>query len=141
MNKYILALCLLFCSKIISQEKPTLYLFFEEGKQSTCNFRPQIDKIKTIELKYSYKRYRKVGVTWFFLCKQQFVFKFKTDFFKIITEEEFKKIKITTVEELLELRYQHPATENPQELVEKIYLVEAIESNQYAVYGVIWKNQ
>jgi hypothetical protein len=141
MKKIILALLLSFTVEMLSQEKPILYLMFEEGAQSTCDFKPQKNASKTIALNYVQKRYRKVGVTWFFMCKQQFVYEFKTDFFKVITADEAQKIKTITVQELIDFRNQHPPTENPQELVEKIFLIEAIESNQYAIYGVYWKDQ
>jgi hypothetical protein len=141
MKKIITAFLFYWTFQMYSQTKPTIYLIFEEGAQSTCDYNPPKKDSKTIQLNYVQKRYRKVGVTWFFMCKQQFVFEFKTDFFKVITEDEVQKIKTMTVQELMDFRNQHPPTENPQDLVEKIFLIEAIESNQYAIYGVFWKDQ
>lgn len=141
MKKFILLLFLIGSIQLFSQEKPTFYLLFEEGAKGTCEFRPNVDKNDLINLPYTQKRYRKVGVTWFFLCKQQFIFEFKTDYFKVISAEEAQKIQKTTVQDLLNFRYQNKATQTPQDLVEQIYLVEAIEDNQYAIYGVRWKDQ
>ena len=125
---------------LFSQENPTFYLLFEEGAKGACEYRPKVDKNATINLAYIQKRYRKVGVTWFFICKQQFVFEFKTSEFKVISDEEFKQMKISTIEDLLSFRYQKAPTQTPHELVDKIYLLEAIENNQYAVYAVQWKD-
>jgi len=141
MKKFILLLFLTGSIQLFSQEKPTFYLLFEEGAKGTCEFRPNPVQNNLINLPYIQKRYRKVGVTWFFLCKQQFIFEFKTDYFKVISAEEAQKIQKTTVQDLLNFRYQNNATLTPQDLVEQIFLVEAIEDNQYAIYGVRWKDQ
>lgn len=125
---------------LFSQEKSTFYLIFEEGAKGSCEYRPKVDKNTIINLPYIQKRYRKVGVTWFFICKQQFVFEFKTSEFKVISGEEYKQIEISTIEDLLNFRYQKTPTQTPHELVNKIYLLEAIENNQYAVYAVQWKD-
>lgn len=125
---------------LFSQEKLTFYLIFEEGAKGSCEYRPKVDKNTIINLPYIQKRYRKVGVTWFFICKQQLVFEFKTSEFKVISDVEFKQIEISTIEDLLSFRYQKTPTQKPHELVNKIYLLEAIENNQYAVYAVQWKD-
>lgn len=125
---------------LFSQEKPTFYLIFEEGTKGSYEYRPKVDKNTTINLPYIQKRYRKVGVTWFFICKQQFVFEFKTSEFKVISAEEFQNIKMSSIQDILDFRYKNVPTKSPQDLVEKIFLLEAIEDNQYAVYGVFWKD-
>ena len=59
--------------------------------------------------------------------------------FETVEASELSSYKIVTMEDLLAKEEEMEFKKNINELFPEIYLLEAIENNQYAKYGIVWE--
>lgn len=131
---WILLLVVSFISS--AQKKETVYLLFEQEKESSCNYIIQRNK-RIIPVTYTQKRHRKVNVTRYILCKNTFVFEFQKQDFSIVDASATTDYKIVDLDYIL-TKQKEANYKNINDLFE-VFILEKIENNQFAKYEVVWE--
>lgn len=138
MNKLFFILFLFFQQTLLCQEKETITLLFEQDKTKTCDCYNKASK-KEFTLSYQDKRYRKLNVTRYLLCRNFFVFDLNKQKFKFISDEEFKNIKVLDINYLLQKQKQSD-NKNLNDLFAISIIEKALEGG-YVQYNVVWEKQ
>lgn len=139
MKKGIVLVFFLCWFSAFSQEKQAVYMIFNQDAPATCDYPVRKEPLKKIKLNYTQKRHRKVNVTRFIFCRNIFVFELMKNKFETVEASELSSYKIVTMEDLLAKEEEMEFKKNINELFPEIYLLEAIENNQYAKYGIVWE--
>lgn len=139
MKKFVLILFLAFASSVSGQKAGGHYILFEQDKSSSCQFTVNRESQKKINHKYTQKRHRKVNVTRFILCRNVFVFEFKTNHFEIIDAAGLSKLTPVTLDEIFTKEQEAEYKKNINELFPKLYVIEAHDDGQYGKYEVVWE--
>lgn len=139
MKKRIIILFILCWFSSFSQEKQAVYMIFNQDASASCDYPIRKVPLKKIKLTYTQKRHRKVNVTRFIFCRNIFVFELMKNKFETIEASALSTYKIVTMEDLLAKEEEMEFKKNINELFPEIYLLEAIENNQYAKYEIVWE--
>ena len=139
MKKGIVLVFFLCWFSAFSQEKQAVYMIFNQDAPAMCDYPVRKAPLKKIKLNYTQKRHRKVNVTRFIFCRNIFVFELMKNKFETVEASELSSYKIVTMEDLLAKEEEMEFKKNINELFPEIYLLEAIENNQYAKYGIVWE--
>jgi hypothetical protein len=139
MKKRIITAVILCWFSAFSQEKQAVFMIFNQDASASCDYPARKEPLKKIKLTYIQKRHRKINLTRYIFCRNIFTFELMKNKFETVDASALSSYKIVTMEDILAKEEEMEFKKNINELFPAIYLLEAIENNQYAKYEIVWE--
>lgn len=133
-GKWIIMLVLFCFVTGYTQNDKDVYLFFKEGERSMCRHSMFRDGREKTEIDFIYKKINREKQVRFIICLRNFK---AIDEGKTITIDEFEKLTISTIDDLMRKEEAHWLVTPKKNVFENIYIIEEKEGN-YTKFKVKW---
>lgn len=133
-GKWIIMLVLFCFATGYAQNDKDVYLFFKEGERSMCRHSMFRDGREKTEIDFIYKKIHREKQVRFIICLRNFA---AIDKGETITNEEFEKLTISTIDDLMRKTEANWLVSPKKNVFENIYIIEEKEGN-YTKFKVKW---
>jgi len=136
---YLFSLFFVFFSISLAQEKSTKYVFFDSNSSEICKI-PESQQGRyhgTTSIKRYIKTMKKDETIDFYICNELFSLNKKTNIDTCSTDY-LKTIKLSKIEDLI-IRVNKENPLYPDQVFEKIYIIEQINDSTLLKYNVKWQ--
>ncbi|RWW92054.1 hypothetical protein [Flavobacterium cerinum] len=133
-EKWIIMLVLFCFATGYAQNDKDVYLLFKEGARSICRHSMFKDGREKTEIDFICKKRNSEGKVWFIMCLRNFE---AIDNGETITVEEFQKLKIGTIDDLMRKAESDWQVTHKGNIFKDIYIIEENEG-KYNKFKVKW---